>query len=189
MVISMSASTPTTALGSNDQKSEDLTALSRGELGTSLIVPRCSILFYDVCAAIEQGGCGGIDCDCGGLAWDRAYMLHGKYMCPDSHDGSCSGAGWHYCTYWSCVSWSTWQKTGHSALLHKGTPTPNCTLGNFTPVNFPILKPSDWELGCTVSIKINGKGYYSGTLLHLMLITINHGSSSYHVFHSFYEEI
>jgi hypothetical protein len=52
-----------------------------------------------------------------------------------------------------------------------------------------ILKPSDWEQGCTVGIKINKKRYDLRTLLHLKLITINRKSSSYHVFHSFYEEV
>jgi hypothetical protein len=58
-------------------------------------------------------------------------MLNDKYMCPDSCGKSCGGAGWHYFAYWSCVSWATWQKVGHSALLHKGTPTPDCMLGNY----------------------------------------------------------
>jgi hypothetical protein len=40
-----------------------------------------------------------------------------------------------------------------------------------------------------VGIKINGKGYNPGTLLHLKLVTINHDSSFYKVFHSFYEEM
>jgi hypothetical protein len=36
---------------------------------------------------------------------------------------------------------------------------------------------------------INGKGLDPGTLLHLKLVTITHESSSYQVFHSFYEEM
>jgi hypothetical protein len=40
-----------------------------------------------------------------------------------------------------------------------------------------------------VSVKINGKGYDPGTLLHLKLVTINHESSFYQVFHSFYEKM
>jgi hypothetical protein len=77
-------------------------------------------------------------------------VLHDKYMCPDPCSGSRSGRGWHYCAYWSCVSWATWQKAGHSALLHKGTPISNCTLGKCNPVNFTVLKTSDWEQGCKV---------------------------------------
>jgi hypothetical protein len=34
-------------------------------------------------------------------------------------------------------------------------------------VNFTILKPSDWEQGHMISIKINGKGYDPGTRQHL----------------------
>jgi hypothetical protein len=40
-----------------------------------------------------------------------------------------------------------------------------------------------------VSVKINRKGYDPETLMHLKLVTINHESSSYQVFHSFYEEM
>jgi hypothetical protein len=40
-----------------------------------------------------------------------------------------------------------WQTVGHSALLHKGTPTLDSTLGNCNPVNFILFKPSDWEQG------------------------------------------
>jgi hypothetical protein len=36
---------------------------------------------------------------------------------------------------------------------------------------------------------INGKGADPGTLLHFKIITIMHESSSYQVFHSFYEEM
>jgi hypothetical protein len=48
---------------------------------------------------------------CGGLAWERAFMLNGKYMCLDPHGRLCGGAGWHFCTYRSCVSGATWQKS------------------------------------------------------------------------------
>jgi hypothetical protein len=40
-----------------------------------------------------------------------------------------------------------------------------------------------------VGIKVNGKGYDLETLLYLTLVTINHKSSSYQVFNSFYEEM
>jgi hypothetical protein len=72
-----------------------------------------------------------------------------------------------------------------SALLHKGTPTPDCTLGNCNSVNFIVVKPSDWEQAVTIGIKINEKGYNPGTLLHHKLVTVHHESSSYQVFHSF----
>jgi hypothetical protein len=44
MVINMSVSTPPTALGNNDWRSEDLTGLSGGELGASLTIPKYSTL-------------------------------------------------------------------------------------------------------------------------------------------------
>jgi hypothetical protein len=37
-------------------------------------------MFFDTCAAIDQGGHGGIGCGYGGLAWERAYMSNDKYM-------------------------------------------------------------------------------------------------------------
>jgi hypothetical protein len=77
----------------------------------------------------------------------------------------------------------------HSALLCKETNTPDCTVGTCNPVNFLILKPTDWEKGLMVDIMINGKGTDSGTLLHFKLITITHENSSYQVFHSFCEEM
>jgi hypothetical protein len=38
-----------------------------------------SVLF-DACVAIDQGGCGGIGCGCGGLAWERACTYNDKYI-------------------------------------------------------------------------------------------------------------
>jgi hypothetical protein len=71
----------------------------------------------------------------------------------------------------------------------QGTPKPDYTLGDYNPANFIIFKPSDWEQGHKVSVKINAKGYDPGILLYLKLVTINHESSSYQVFHSFYEKM
>jgi hypothetical protein len=79
--------------------------------------------FFDVCAAIDQDSGGQR-----GLAWERAYMLNGKYMYPDPCSRLCGGTSWHYCAYWSYVSWATWQTVGHLALLHKRTPILDCTL-------------------------------------------------------------
>jgi hypothetical protein len=43
-------------------------------------------IFFDACAAIDKGGCGGIGCGCGGLAWERAYMSNdNKYMYCEYH--------------------------------------------------------------------------------------------------------
>jgi hypothetical protein len=67
--------------------------------------------------------------------------------------------------------------------------TPDYTLGTCNPINFNVLKPLDWEQGRMVGIKINGRGCDSSTLQHFKLITITHESSSYQVFHSFYEEM
>jgi hypothetical protein len=43
-------------------------------------------------------------------------------------------------------------------------------------------------LGQIISIRINGQGLDPRTLLQLKLITATHESSSYQVFHSFYQE-
>jgi hypothetical protein len=53
---------------------------------------------------------------------------------------------------------------------------------------FNVSEPS-WETGRLTGILINGKGEDPGTLLHFRLITITHESFSYHIFHSFYEEM
>jgi hypothetical protein len=63
-------------------------------------------VFFGVCAAISWDSRG-----CGGLAWEKAYVLNDRYMCLDPCGGSCRGAGWP-CIYWSCVSWATWQNLG-----------------------------------------------------------------------------
>jgi hypothetical protein len=44
-------------------------------------------------------------------------------------------------------------------------------------------------MGTIISIRIDGKGLDPGSLMHLKLIAVTHESSSYQVFHSFYEEI
>jgi hypothetical protein len=74
-------------------------------------------------------------------------------------------------------------------LLHKGTAAPNCTPGTYNPLNFTVLKPSDWTWGHVNGIRIDEKGLNPGTLMHLKVITITHEISSYKVFHSFYEEM
>jgi hypothetical protein len=90
-------------------------------------------VFFDVCAAIgwETRGCGV-------LAWERAYVLNDRYMCSNPCGRSHGGTGWHYCSYWSCVSWG-FLTVGCLALFHKETPKPNWTLGNCNSVNFTIL--------------------------------------------------
>jgi hypothetical protein len=71
----------------------------------------------------------------------------------------------------------------------QGIPAPDCTPGTCSLVNFTVPKPSDWTQGHVVSIRLDGKGLDHRTLMHLKLVTITHESSSYQVFHSFYEEM
>jgi hypothetical protein len=66
---------------------------------------------------------------------------------------------------------------------------PDCTPGTCNPVNFTVLKPCNWKQGHIVSIRIDGKGLDPKTLMHLKLVSIISKSSSYQVFHSFYEEL
>jgi hypothetical protein len=112
-----------------------------------------------------------------------------KYMCQGDNSWPCGDEGYHFCPYWICVSWATWHGAKHSALLQKGTTTSNCNQGTCNPVNFTVLKPSDWTQGQIISIKIDGQGPDPGSLLHLKLIIVTHESSTYQIFHSFYEEM
>jgi hypothetical protein len=152
-------------------------------------------MIFDACVAIDQGGCGDIEYDCvvdygcGGLTWNRACSSNEKYMCRGDNSWSCDDIGSYYCPYWSCVSWATWQRVKHAALLHKETAAPIFTPGTCNPVNFTVLKPSDWTWGHIIGIRIDEKGLDPGTLMHLKLVTVTHKSSSYQVFHSFYEKM
>jgi hypothetical protein len=87
------------------------------------------------------------------------------------------------------VSWATWERKKHVALLHKGTAAPNCTPGTCNPVNFAVLKPSGWTQRHVIGIRIEEKSLDPGTLMHLKVLTVTHEISSYQVFHSFYEEM
>jgi hypothetical protein len=60
-------------------------------------------MFFDACAAIDQGRCGGIDCGCGGLTWERTYLSNNKYMCWGDNSWPCDDVGSYYCPYWDCV--------------------------------------------------------------------------------------
>jgi hypothetical protein len=97
--------------------------------------------------------------------------------------------GSYYCPYWRDISGATWQRAKNTALLHKGLAAPDCTRGTCNPANFTVFKPSDWTQGHVTSIRIDGKGLDPGTLMHLKLVTDTHESSSYQVFHSFYEKM
>jgi hypothetical protein len=56
-------------------------------------------------------------------------------------------------------------------------------------VNFTLLKPSDGTQGQVISIRTDGQGLDPGSVLYLKLTTFTHESSSYQVFHFFYEEL
>jgi hypothetical protein len=99
-------------------------------------------LLFDACVAIDKL-CGGTGCGCGGLSWERTYTSNEKYMCQGDNSW-CNNESYHFCPYWSCVSWATWHGATHLALLPKGTTTPNCSQGTCNPVNFTVLKLSDW---------------------------------------------
>jgi hypothetical protein len=47
----------------------------------------------------------------------------------------------------------------------------------------------DWTWGHIIGIRIGGKDLDPGSLMYLKLVTVTHDSSSYQVFHSFYEEM
>jgi hypothetical protein len=81
------------------------------------------------------------------------------------------------------------QTAEHAAVLHKGTAAPDCTPGTCNPVNFTVLKPSDCKQGHKISIRVDEKVLDPRTLMLLKLVTVTHESSSYQVYHSFYEEI
>jgi hypothetical protein len=105
------------------------------------------LVLLDTCAAIDKSGYGGTGCGCEGLAWEGAYPSKDKYMCQKDNSWPCDDVGAYCCPYWSCVSWATWQRAEHTVLLHKGTAAPDCTHGSCNPVNFTVLKPSDWTWG------------------------------------------
>jgi hypothetical protein len=92
----------------------------------------------------------------GGLAWERTYRLNDKYICP-KHDSGTSNCAYYeqlYCPYWGCERWATWLKgevhTSHgtAALLQKREGTPDCTLGDYNPVNFIIfiINETGWKV-------------------------------------------
>jgi hypothetical protein len=118
----------------------------------------------------------------------KSYTLNDKYMCWGDNSWPSDDMG-SYCSYWSCVSWATWQRRKHTDFLHKRTAVPNCTPGTCNPVNFTVLKPSDWTQGHVIGIRINGKGLDPGTLMYFKVVTVTHKSSSYQIFHSFYEKM
>jgi hypothetical protein len=80
------------------------------------------LLLFDACVAIYKL-CGGTGCGCGGLGWDRTYTSNEKYIFWGDNSW-CNSEGYHFCPYWSCVSWATWHRATHLALLQKGTTTP-----------------------------------------------------------------
>jgi hypothetical protein len=79
-------------------------------------------------------------------------------------------------------------KKKYAALLHKEG-CPKLHSWSCNPLNFTVLKPSDWTWGYAIGIGINEKGLNPGTLMPLKVVTVIHKSSSYQVFHSFYEKM
>jgi hypothetical protein len=114
-------------------------------------------------------------------------------MCWGDKSWLSNNEGYHFCPYWSCVSWATWHRATQLTPFQKGvtttTTTPNCSQGNCNPINFTVLKPPGWTQGQIISIRIDGQGFDPETLLHLKLTTVTHESFLYQVFHSCYEEM
>jgi hypothetical protein len=71
----------------------------------------------------------------------------------------------------------------------QGEAASDCTHGTCNPVNFTVLKPCDWTWGQLISIRIDGKNLDPRSPMHLKLVIVTHESFSYHIFHSFYEEM
>jgi hypothetical protein len=100
-------------------------------------------------------------------------------MCHGDNSWPCDDVGSYYSHYWGCVSCATWQRGKPIALLQKGKAARKCTHGTYNPVNFTILKPSDWTQGKVVNIKIDKQDIDPASLMHLKLVTVTHESSSY----------
>jgi hypothetical protein len=83
-------------------------------------------LLFDACVAINKL-CGHTGYGCGGLGWERTYISNKKYMCQEDNSWLCNNEVYHFCPYWSCVSWATWHRATHLDLFQKGTTTPNCS--------------------------------------------------------------
>jgi hypothetical protein len=98
-------------------------------------------LLFDACVTIDKL-CEGTDCGCGGLGWKRTYRSNEKYMCRGDNSWLSNNEGYHFCPYWSCVSWTTWHEATHLALFQKDTTTPNCSQGTCNPVN--TVLPRNW---------------------------------------------
>jgi hypothetical protein len=84
---------------------------------------------------------------------------------------------------------ATWQRAKYTFLLYKGKAGPDCTRSTCNPVNFNVLKPSDWTWGKVINIKIDKQGLDPESLIHLKLVTVTHENSLCQVFHSFYKKM
>lgn len=99
-----------------------------------------------------------------------------KYVCEQSStQPECTNSN-HYCPFWSCTSWDTWQGEDKMALLQKGVATSSCTSGACN------LEDSRWEKGHKIGSIHVGHG-----LLGLNIHPPK--SSSNQIFHFFYEEM
>jgi hypothetical protein len=72
-------------------------------------------VFFDACAAIDQGGCGGTGC----LAWERDYMSNDKHMCQGDNTWPCDD-GTPITVPLGLYVMATRQREEHTALFCKG---------------------------------------------------------------------
>jgi hypothetical protein len=146
-------------------------------------------MFFDVCTAIDKGGCGGTGCEWWGLTWERACTFNDKYMCQG--DNSCPVMMWVLIIVLIGVVFHGPHGRGLNTQpsFTKGKAAPDCTHGTCNLVTFTVVEPLYCTRGHITGIRIDGKGLDPGSLMHLKLVTVTCESSSYQVFHSFYEEM
>lgn len=146
-------------------------------------------LTFDACKAISYG-----PDKCGGLNWERSYMLEHKYMGYSGNWWSgCEADDWYYVPYWSCVKWATWQTSDTTAKLEKGVGKSDCKSHECNPVNFIILKPQDWDSqgwwNKAFGILIDGKGSDPGVLLYIIQIKEGVVGEDKRMYQAFWKEI
>jgi hypothetical protein len=145
-------------------------------------------MLFDACAAIDKGGCGGIGCGCGAELGREPICQMISVCARETTLGR--GMVWVLIIALIGVVFHGPHGRGHTSLLHKGTTAaPDCTGSTCNPVNFTVLKPSDWTWGHIIGIKTDKKGLDPEILMCLKVVTITRESSSYQVSHSFYEEM
>ncbi|XP_063148928.1 endogenous retrovirus group 3 member 1 Env polyprotein [Candoia aspera] len=138
-------------------------------------------LKFDVCQVINNNSWP--KGNCGGLGWERHYMLEEKYLCafpfPEGHNGraanepECDAQDWNYCPYWKCVTAATWTQQPMRGLrlkLQKGVAQSDCKIGECNPVIMTLtpVKPLTYTYG----ILIYGKGSDPGAIIRLEVKSI-----------------